>query len=94
MPIWERKMSRQLRKRSGRGDVYAEQIYHAMAYQIAKDIGAMAVVLAGKVDTIVLTGGLANSAMLVGWIREMVGFIANIFVYPGEDEISALIAGG
>ena len=47
-----------------------------------------------EVDTIVLTGGLANSVMLVGWIREMVGFIAKIIVYPGEDEISALIAGG
>jgi butyrate kinase len=75
-------------------DVYAEKIYRAMAYQVAKEIGAMAVVLTGKVDAIVLTGGLASSEMLVGWIREMVGFIADILVYPGEDEISALIEGG
>jgi len=76
------------------GDVYAQQIYQAMAYQIAKDIGAMAVVLMGSIDAIVLTGGLANSKMLVGWIRKRVGFLADIFVYPGEDEISALIEGG
>ena len=76
------------------GDVYALQIYRAMAYQIAKDIGAMAVVLTGRVDAIVLTGGLANSKMLIDWIRERVSFLADIFVYPGEDEISALIAGG
>ena len=76
------------------GDAYAQQIYRAMAYQIAKDIGAMAVVLQGSIDSIVLTGGLANSKMLIDWIRERVSFLADIFVYPGEDEISALIAGG
>lgn len=84
----------EIEEKISRGDVYAWQIYQAMAYQIAKDIGAMSAILAGEVDAIVLTGGLANSEMLVGWIREMVGFIAKIFVYPGEDEISALIEGG
>ena len=84
----------EIEEKISQGEVYARQIYQAMAYQIAKDIGAMSAVLAGEVDAIVLTGGLANSEMLVGWIREMVGFIAKIVVYPGEDEISALIEGG
>jgi butyrate kinase len=76
------------------GDARAEHIYHAMAYQIAKDIGAMAAVLKGDVNAIVLTGGLACSQMLVSWISEMVGFIGRIFTHPGEDEICSLIKGG
>lgn len=76
------------------GDDRAGHIYHAMAYQIAKDIGAMAAVLKGDVDAIVLTGGLAASHMLTSWISEMVGFIGRIFIYPGEDELGVLIEGG
>jgi butyrate kinase len=64
-----------------------------MAYQIAKDIGAMATVLNGQVDGIVLTGGLAHSKRLVGWITERTQFIANIFLHPGEDEMAALAEG-
>ena len=76
------------------GDERAKLIYEAMAYQIAKDIGAMCVVLQGAVDGIILTGGLAHSEMLTDWIRERVGFLAPVFVYPGEDEMSALAEGG
>jgi butyrate kinase len=65
-----------------------------MAYQIAKDIGAMCVVLQGAIDGIILTGGLAHSEMLTDWIRERVAFLAPVFVYPGEDEMSALADGG
>jgi butyrate kinase len=64
-----------------------------MAYQIAKEIGAMATVLAGNVDAIVLTGGLASSAQLVEWISKRVQFIAPIKVYPGEDELRSLALG-
>jgi butyrate kinase len=65
-----------------------------MAYQIAKEIGAMSVVLKGEIDGIILTGGLANSEMLMDWIKEWTQFIAPVFIYPGEDEMSALAEGG
>lgn len=68
-------------------------LLQAMAYQIAKDIGAMSTVLNGKVDAIVLTGGLANSAMLVDAIADRVKFIAPVKVYPGDQEMFALAAG-
>jgi butyrate kinase len=75
------------------GDGKASFIYRAMAYQIAKDIGAMAAVLNGEVDGIVLTGGLAHSKRLVDWIRSRVLFIAPVFLHPGEDEMEALAQG-
>jgi butyrate kinase len=65
-----------------------------MAYQIAKEIGAMSVVLKGEIDAIILTGGLAKSETMTNLIREWVRFIAAVFVYPGEDEIAALAEGG
>lgn len=68
-------------------------LLQAMAYQIAKEVGAMSTVLHGKVDLIVLTGGLANSAMLVDSIADRVKFIAPVKVYPGEQEMVALAAG-
>jgi butyrate kinase len=75
------------------GDEHARLIYEAMAYQIAKEIGAMATVLQGHVDAIVITGGVAYSEMLLGWIEERVGWIAPLFVYPGEDEMLSLAQG-
>lgn len=76
------------------GDEHAQLIYDAMAYQIAKEIGGCAAVLGGKVDAIIITGGIAHSKMLTGWVIERVGFIAPIIVYPGEDEMTALAEGG
>ncbi len=75
------------------GDSRARLIYQAMAYQVAKEIGAMATVLKGKVDAVVLTGGLAHSEMLLAWIEERVAWIGPVFVYPGEDEMLALAQG-
>jgi butyrate kinase len=75
------------------GNKEAKQIFEAMAYQISKEIGAMATVLKGSVDGIVLTGGVARSAMLTTWIKERVGFIAPIIMFPGEDEMRALAEG-
>lgn len=72
------------------GNEDAKLVYQAMAYQIAKDIGAFFVVLKGRVDGVVLTGGLARSEMLVGWIVEWINFLARIFVYPGEDEMTTM----
>jgi butyrate kinase len=75
------------------GDAQARLVYEAMAYQIAKEIGAMATVLKGSVDAIVVTGGVAHSQMLLGWVRERVAWIAPVLVYPGEDEMLALAQG-
>lgn len=72
------------------GDPQAQLIQSAMAYQVAKEIGAMATVLEGKVDSIILTGGIAHNHVLVDKIKEMTSFIAPIVVFPGEDEMSAL----
>jgi butyrate kinase len=82
--------ARAVEERISQGDACAREIYEAMAYQIAKEIGGMATVLSGAVHAIVLTGGLASSSMLVPWIRERVRFIAPVLVYPGEDEVTAL----
>ncbi len=71
-----------------------EKVYAAMGYQIAEEIGARATNLKGKVDAIVLTGGIAYSDMLNDWIKERVGFIAPVYVYPGENELKALALGG
>jgi butyrate kinase len=75
------------------GDSHARLVYQAMAYQIAKEIGSMATVLKGDVEAIVMTGGLAGSKMLVEWIEERVRFIAPVKVYPGQDEMAALVLG-
>lgn len=77
-----------------KGDEKATLVYKAMAYQVAKEIGACATVLKGKVDAILLTGGLAYDKDLVGWIKDAAGFIADVRVYPGEDEMLALAEGG
>lgn len=76
------------------GDEYAELIYYAMAYQVAKEIGACAAVLRGDVEGILLTGGIAHDKQFTNWIEEKVSFIAPVYVYPGEDELSALAEGG
>lgn len=76
------------------GDQKAELVYKAMAYQVAKDIGSCATVLKGKVDAIILTGGIAYDKMFTGWIKDSVGFISEVIVYPGEDEMIALAEGG
>lgn len=76
------------------GNQEAENVFHAFTYQVAKDIGAMAAVLCGKVDQIILTGGIAYGEQVVKEIEERVGFISGITVYAGEDELLALAQGG
>lgn len=76
------------------GDKKAELLLKAMAYQVAKEIGKCAAVLCGKVDAILLTGGIAYGKEITGFIRERVEFIAPVVVYPGEDELLALAQGG
>ncbi|MFA8433306.1 MAG: butyrate kinase [Marinifilaceae bacterium] len=76
------------------GDAKAKLIQDAMSYQVAKSIGSMATVLKGKVDGILLTGGIAHNPDLVNYVKDMVSFIAPVVVYPGEDEMKALAMNG
>ena len=80
--------------KAAEGDEKAILVHNAFHYQVAKDIGAMSTVLQGKVDQIILTGGIAYSKTTVAALKEKVGFIAPITVYPGEDELLALCQGG
>lgn len=75
------------------GDPKAKLIHDAMGYQVAKEIGAAAAVLNGKVDAIILTGGMAYGKPIINLIKEKVAFIAPIIIYPGEDEMLALAQG-
>ena len=85
--------AREVEEKINQGDEKAKLVYDAMGYQIAKEIGAMATVLEGKVDAIVLTGGIAYSKMLTTYIEERVSFIAPVIIQPGEDEMLALNEG-
>jgi butyrate kinase len=76
------------------GDAKALLVKNACSYQVAKEIGAMAAVLSGKVDAIILTGGMAFEEEYVNSIRSMVRFIAEVIVHPGEDELKALAFNG
>lgn len=80
-------------KRIAAGDEKAALIYGAMAYQVAKEIGSAATVLEGKVDAILLTGGLAYGKEYVEMITNRVEWISAVVIYPGEDELQALAEG-
>ena len=75
------------------GDKYTELIFNATCYQLAKDIAAMAAVMDGEVDANLLTGGLANSGILVEQIKKKTSFIAPVVVYAGEYEMEGLAQG-
>lgn len=81
---------RELVARAGAGDSQVAEVLAAMCYQVAKDIGAHATVLKGKVDAILLVGGMANAAYLTDMIRERVEFIAPVVIMPGEREMESL----
>ena len=74
-------------------DPKAEEIKEAFLLQVAKDIGSMACVLNGKVDQIIVTGGIAYNESVVNVLKERAGWIAPFTVYPGEDELLALTQG-
>lgn len=80
----------EVQKRAESGDEKARFYQEALFYQVAKIIGEMAVVLEGKVDAILLTGGLAFNASIEDYIKLKAGFIAPVYCYPGEDELEAL----
>ncbi|MCQ2280397.1 MAG: butyrate kinase [Bacteroidales bacterium] len=80
----------EVEKRALAGDKYADLIERAMAYQIGKQIASNAAVLEGKVDAILLTGGIAYGKPIVGHIKRHVEWIAPVAVYPGEDEMASM----
>ena len=83
----------ELTRRAAEGDRYAEMLWNTMIYQIEKAIGAMAAVLHGKVDGILLGGGMVHNPDLVRQITETCGWIAPVTAYPGEFEMEAMAAG-
>ena len=83
----------EVERRINAGDQQAALVFDAMVYQIAKEVGAMAAVLEGKVDAVLLTGGMAHSARVITRLRNYLGWIAPVHVYPGEDELQALAEG-
>jgi len=85
---------RDVEKMVNEGDAKAKEVRDAFVFQVAKDIGAMACVLNGKVDQIVVTGGIAYDKGVVAGLKEAAEWIAPFTVYPGEDELLALAQGG
>lgn len=84
---------REVEERISAGDKNAAFYFEGMAYQLAQDIGAVATILEGKVDRIVLTGGMAYSERLVSILSDKVGWIADIVVLPGSLEMISLAKG-
>ncbi|KOO43982.1 butyrate kinase [Priestia koreensis] len=76
-----------------KGDQQTKLVFDAMAYQVSKEIGAASSVLSGKVDGIILTGGLAYSQSFTEFIMSRVNWIADVIVHPGENELQALTEG-
>jgi butyrate kinase len=83
----------EVEKRVEAGDPKATLIQEAMCYQVAKEIGACATVLYGKVDAIFMSGGLVYNPVIVDLIKQRAGFIAPFHIYPGEKEMEALSQG-
>lgn len=81
----------QVMERIAEGDQRARKVLDAMCYNVVKQIGAMAAALSGSVQAIVLTGGIAYNEPVVEYIRERCSFIAPVTVYPGENELEALV---
>lgn len=86
--------AREIEKMIDDGNKLAELIYEAEAYQVAKAIGLLAVTLKGKIDAIIITGGMANSTKMTGMINDYVKFLGPVVVKPGENEMEALAFGG
>ncbi len=84
---------RTVTKMANEGDANAAEVKEAFLYQVAKDIGSMACVLNGKVDQIIVTGGIAYGPEVIANLKEKAEWIAPFTVYPGEDELLALTQG-
>ncbi|SCZ80001.1 butyrate kinase [Acidaminobacter hydrogenoformans] len=75
------------------GDKKAEEVYDAMAFNVIKGVGAASSIFGSKPDAIIFTGGLANSDYFIEKLKCKLSWIANIFVFAGEDEMLALAEG-
>ncbi|MDR1158415.1 MAG: butyrate kinase [Oscillospiraceae bacterium] len=87
------KDAREVEKRIVAGDAHAQLVFEAMALEVAKNIAKLSVVVNGRLDAVLLTGGLAHSKRLTGWITARVGFLAPVEVMAGENEMEALALG-
>ncbi|MDV4149233.1 butyrate kinase [Clostridium sp. AL.422] len=85
--------ARDVEKLVNEGDKQANLYFDAFIYQVSKTVGEMATVLKGNVDRIILTGGIAYSEKVIEELKNRIGWIAEITVYPGEDELLALAQG-
>ncbi len=83
----------EIERRIAGGDEKARLVYEALAYGVSKHIAALSAAVAGKVDAVILTGGLARSDYLVDCVRRRVEFLGKVAVHPGEDEMRALCEG-
>jgi len=81
-------------KKAVMGDEKATLVLEAMAYNVAKEIGAMLAVLHGEADAVILTGGIAYSLYIVEYIKKMISPMVKVTVYPGENEMEALAMSG
>jgi butyrate kinase len=84
---------REVERRIDAGDARARLVFDAMLYQVRKEVGAMAAVLEGRVDAVLLTGGMARSERVAGELVDQLDWLAPVRVYPGEDELRALAEG-
>jgi butyrate kinase len=80
-------------RRAEEGDRQADLVLRAMVYQIVKEAGAMAAILGGELDAVVVTGGIAHNAWMVEKIGSLLKFLGTMLVYPGESELEALVRG-
>lgn len=78
-------------KKAAEGDARCQLMLDALSYNVAKEVGAMATVMKGKVDAIILTGGIAHDKDVTAAIAERCSFIAPVVVYPGENELESLV---
>ena len=83
----------EVERRIAAGDEKARMVYDAMLYTAAKSIGALAAAADGRIDRIILTGGIAHSRYVTDYLTQKVGFIAPVEVMAGEFEMEALAAG-
>lgn len=86
--------AQEVEERAAEGDNYAKLVYDGMAYQVSKEVGAMAAVLNFKVDGILITGGIAHGKYFTNQIISQCHRLAPVHVYPGEDEMKALAMNG
>jgi butyrate kinase len=83
----------EIENRIENGDAKAKEVFQSMIYQISKELSGLAAVFFGKIDGIVLTGGLARSKKLINSLRERISFLATVTVFEGELEMEAMASG-